>query len=148
MDRSRNSCIDCGLQHVIYLTAIKELQRLRSCISCSRIGCLCVGENSPTDTMSISWHIWIKVQNSPVPPLQELLTLLPFDGILNSLEVVHDGLIEELEVTAVVLQTPVFGIAQGKCKLPSIINISSRTPDWSYLRSRICNCMRSHFQHT
>jgi hypothetical protein len=39
----------------------------------------------------------------PIPPFKELVTLSPFEGILHSLEVVYDGLIEQLKVAAIVL---------------------------------------------
>jgi hypothetical protein len=39
----------------------------------------------------------------PIPPFKKFFTLSPFDGILNSLEIVYDGLVEQLKVAAVVL---------------------------------------------
>jgi len=41
--------------------------------------------------------------NIPIPPFKKCFTLSPFDRILNNLEIVYDGLVERLKVTAVVL---------------------------------------------
>ena len=39
----------------------------------------------------------------PIPPFKKFFTLSPFDRILNNLEIVYDGLVEQLKVAAVVL---------------------------------------------
>ena len=39
----------------------------------------------------------------PIPPFKKLFTLSPFGGFLDNLEIIYDGLVEQLKVAAVVL---------------------------------------------
>jgi hypothetical protein len=43
------------------------------------------------------------MMNIPIPPIKKSFTLGPFGRILNNLEIVYDGLVEQLKITAVVL---------------------------------------------
>jgi hypothetical protein len=43
------------------------------------------------------------IMSIPIPPLKKFFTLSPFEGILDNLEIVYDGLVERLKVAAVVL---------------------------------------------
>ena len=88
------------------------------------------------------------ITSLPIPPFKELATLSPFEGILHSLEVVYDGLIEQLKVASIVLQAPALGVTEGKGKLRYHQYDSVQQMDLnSHLGGRICKRTRSYFSH-